>query len=300
MKQILVIYYSQSGQLKDIADNLTLPLKVAGNNVDYYEIKMATEFPFPWTNDTFYNVFPETFQQIPRAILPPPSSILTKHYDLIILCYQVWFLSPSIPINSFLKSEYAAQLLKHKPVITISGSRNMWAKAQDKVKALLTANHAKLVGNIALVDRNPNLISVVTIVDWLFSGVKKKAFGFFPLPGVSQRDIINTEKFGKIILPYLEKGKYDQLQSELVKAGAIRLQFFLISMDQKGNKLFRIWSKLIINNPAKRKLYINLFKIYLLTAIWVISPIVQVIETLLYPILYFIKIKKEKKHYFGV
>lgn len=299
MKNILVIYFTQSGQLLDIAKNLVKPLQT-NHSIDYLNIEMEKNFPFPWTNDTFYNTFPETFQQIPQPIKPPSDTILAKDYDLIILCYQVWFLTPSIPINSFLKSTYASIILKGKPVITVNGSRNMWAKAQDKVKALLVANDAHLVGNIALVDRHPNLVSVVTIVDWLFSGVKKKAFGIFPLPGVAETEIKSSHKFGNIILPYLEKGSYEGMQEELIAGGAVKFHFFLVSMDQKGNKIFNFWSKLVLNNPNKRKLYIKCFKVYLLVAIWVISPIVQLIETLLYPILYFIKIKKEKKHYLGI
>jgi hypothetical protein len=79
----------------------------------------------------------------------------------------------------FLKSPEAAILLRDTPVVTISGSRNMWVMAHEKVKVLLRENGAKLKGNIALVDRVGNLISVITIVEWMFSGVKKKYLGFF-------------------------------------------------------------------------------------------------------------------------
>lgn len=301
MKQVLVIYFSQSGQLEEIARSITKPLiEDTAVSVDYYEIKMANDFPFPWTGDRFFDVFPETFQQIPSEILPPDSAILEKDYDLILFHYQVWYLSPSIPINSFLKSAYAAPILQGKPVVTISGSRNMWAKAQDKVKALLNQNGATLVSNIALTDRHSNLISVVTIVDWLFSGIKRKAYGIFPLPGVSEAEIKNASKFGDVILPYLHDGSYEGMQRSLLAQGAVEFRFFLVSMDQKGNRMFRIWSNLILKNPKKRKKLVNLFKYYVIFAIYFMSPLVFLIEILLYPILYFVKIKKDKAHYLGV
>ncbi|WP_233267327.1 hypothetical protein [Paraglaciecola sp. L3A3] len=56
---------------------------------------------------------------------------------MIILTYQVWFLSPSIPIASFLQSEPAKKLFKDTPVVTIIGCRGMWLMAQEKVKTLL-------------------------------------------------------------------------------------------------------------------------------------------------------------------
>lgn len=71
----------------------------------------------------------------------------------------------------------------------------MWIMAQEKVKKLLVANHAKLVGNIALVDRNLNYISVITIVHWLMGGKKTKMLGIFPKPSVSDNDIESSFPF---------------------------------------------------------------------------------------------------------
>lgn len=300
MKNILVIYYSQSGQLKEIADQISQPFQKDANiRVDYYQIQMENEFPFPWDKDSFFGAFPDSFQQIPHKIIPPSETILNTDYDLILFHYQVWYLTPSIPINSFLKSEYAKKIVQNKPVVTISGSRNMWALAQDKMKVLLKANDAKLVGNIALVDRNINLISVVTVVDWMFSGLKRKAYGIFPLPGVSDKEIKESNKFGTIIYNHFLENNYSNLQTDLVTNGAVEFRHFLISMDKKANKMFKIWSKIILSNPNKKKILTKLFNYYLFVAIWVLSPIVHLIETILYPILYF-KIRKQKKYYQGI
>jgi len=157
-----------------------------------------------------------------------------------------------------------------------------------------------LVGNIALTDRNHNLISVITIVDWLFSGIKRRVYGFFPLPGVAQEEIISADKYGKIIMSYAKNGIFTGLQEELVKNGAVEFKFFLVSMDQKGNRMFRIWSDLILANPKKRKLLIQLFKYYIICAIYILSPIVNVIELILFPLLWFVKIKKQKKYFQGI
>lgn len=301
MKKILFIYYSQSGQLAEIARSIAKPfLADEAVEIDFYEIKMVHHFPFPWTSDAFFNTFPETFQQIPEEIQPPAPKILETAYDLILLHYQVWYLSPSIPVNSFLKSTYARQILAGKPVITVSGSRNMWAKAQDKVKALLLENQATLVGNIALTDRHHNLISVITIVDWMFSGKKRKAYGIFPKPGVSDKEIQEADKFGKIILPYLKNANFEGLQQALIAQGAVDYRFFLVSMDQKGNRMFRIWSSIILKNPKRRQQLVRMFKYYVVFAIYVVSPIVYLIELLLYPLLYFLKYRREKAHYEGI
>ncbi len=301
MKNVLVIYYSQSGQLEDIAKSIAKPLLDNEEvHVDFYEIRTVHSFPFPWRSDVFFNVFPETFQQIPEEIHPPATAVLEQKYDLVLFHYQVWYLTPSIPINSFLKSPYAKRILADTPVVTISGSRNMWAKAQDKVKALLLQNGAQLVGNIALTDRHHNMISVVTIVDWLFSGVKRKAYGIFPMPGVAEGEIKGAGKYGETILSHLQHSNFEGMQSHLLAQGAVDYRFFLVSMDKKANRMFHIWSTLILKNPKKRKLLVNCFKYYVIFAIYFLSPIVFLIELVLFPILYFAKIKKEKVHYQGI
>lgn len=300
MKNVLVVCYSQSGQLKEIADRVANAFEKSEEvQVTYYNLCPAKPFPFPWDNDSFFGVFPETFLQVPTQLETPSQEILDTKYDLVLLHYQVWYLTPSIPFNSFLKSSFARKLLYDVPVITISGSRNMWAYAQEKVKVLLKDVGARLVGNIALTDRNINLVSVITVVDWMFSGKKRKAYGFMPLPGVKDKEIKASDRFGAIILPYLLKGSYENLQQELVQNGAVEYRWFLVSMDKKANKMFRIWSHLITKNPGKRRLLLKFFKGYLFSAIWFLSPIVHLIEFILYPIRYF-SIRKEKKYFQGV
>ncbi|MEB3004514.1 dialkylrecorsinol condensing enzyme DarA [Capnocytophaga sp. G2] len=293
MKRILVIYYTQSGQLKEIIDNFARPLRDADIAVDYYRIEMEQEFPFPWTNETFFGVFPESFLQIPQPIKPIPSSILEKNYDLIILAYQVWYLSPSIPINSFLKSKQAKQLLEETPIMTLSGTRNMWIKAQEKINLLINKNKAYLIGNIALTDRNYNHISVITIVHWLFTGKKDKYLGIFPKAGVSQKDIEGATSYGKILLKYLKTGIYNNLQEEIITQGGVQVKSFLLSSEKKGNRLFRIWAN-IIHQSSHRKLLLKCFHVYLYVAIWIMMPIVWVFYYLTYPFFYR-SIRKEVK-----
>ncbi|MFT3793725.1 flavodoxin family protein [Flavobacterium sp.] len=300
MKNVLVIYYSQSGQLKEIAQNIAKPLLENEEvNLTFHEIKLVKPFPFPWNKEAFFDAFPESFLQIPTELEPVPQEILGQRYDLILFHYQVWYLSPSIPINSFLKSDQAKILLKDTPVVTISGSRNMWVMAQEKIKKLLQENGAKLVGNVALVDRVGNLISVITIVEWMFSGVKKKHLGIFPLPGVSQKDIDESDQFGKIILSKLQSNQWDGLQPELVAHGAVRISSYLVKVDKTANKIFNKWSNLIHKKRNSRKIWLKVFYVYLFLAIWLISPIVYILHVFTYP-LKINSIKRETQYLQGV
>ena len=235
MKEILVIYYSQTGQLLDILNNITSNMKEEEVRITLHEITPKKDFDFPWTQERFYDVFPESFLQIPVELLAPDSIVTAKKYDLVILGYQVWYLSPSIPINSFLKSEQAKALLKDTPVITVVACRNMWIKAQEKVKLLLHDLNANLVGHIALVDRHVNNISVITIMHWAFGGKKTKMWGIFPKPGVSDMDIAEASRFSIPIKESLRSGDFFKLQEKLLQIDAVEINPYLISTDIRGN-----------------------------------------------------------------
>jgi hypothetical protein len=284
MKNVLVIHYSQSGQLSEIAQQLSMPLVDNPQiNVTFHRIEPVVPFPFPWNKETFFDVFPESFQQIPVALKPVPTEILNQKYDLVLFAYQVWYLSPSIPANSFLKSPEAKQILDGTPVVTIIACRNMWALAQAKVKKLLIASNAQLKGNIAFTDRAGNLISVVTIVDWMFSGIKRKYLGIFPLPGVSKTDIAESSKFGEIIGNHLLSEKLDELQPEIVRNNGVYVSPYLVNVDKKGNFIFSKWSSFIRSRKKSRTGWLKVFYVYLFVAIWVISPIVYILHALSYP-----------------
>ncbi|MCF6306427.1 MAG: dialkylresorcinol condensing enzyme DarA [Flavobacteriaceae bacterium] len=304
MKKVLVVYYSQSGQLLDISKNITRELENSSEvNLSFYEIKLKKNFPFPWDKKTFFNAFPETFLQISSELVGLEDPILKEKYDLIILSYQVWYLSPSIPVNSFLTSDIAKILFKNTPTVTVIGCRNMWIMAQEKMKELLIQNKANLVGNIALVDRHINHISVITILHWMMKGVKTKFLGIFPKPGVSDKDISESTKFGPVILNSLLKGNYENLQGQLLKKNAIVIKPFLIVMDKRANVLFGKWANFIsskgIANSESRQPFIKLFSIYLTVAIWLIAPIVFLLF-----LLTFIPLTKsrnrDKKYYSSV
>ncbi|MFS4445556.1 dialkylrecorsinol condensing enzyme DarA [Maribacter sp. 2307UL18-2] len=303
MKEVLVIYYTQSGQLFDILENIGTTLGEGPVNITHHKIELEKPFPFPWTKDRFYDAFPESFLQVPIGIYPPKDEILSKKYDLIVLGYQVWFLTPSPPINAFLKSEAGKRLVENTPVVTVVACRNMWIQAQEKTKRLLADPKAKLVGHIALVDRHINHISVLTIEHWMFSGKKTRLWGIFPKPGVSDSDIAKASRFGKPIREALLSDDFSKLQDELLMLDAVKINPYLIKTDERGNIVFSKWANLLRKKgepgDSARLKWIGFFKFYLKFAIWVIAPIVFIVFLLTYlPMTR--KRKKDKEYYSNV
>ena len=278
MKNILVPYFTQSGQLKQILDHFLQPLMDAGHQVEFLNFNTVHKFPFPWITSVFFDTVPESVNGTPTLLEPWHTKL--EQYDLIILGWQPWNLSPSIPFSSFIQDEKARKLLKNTPVITISGCRNMWITAQEKNKKLLLDAGAHLVGNIVLHDKHLNHISYFTILHWMSTGKKTRKWGIFPKPGVSDDDIKNTSQLGALVVTSIEKNNFADLQNRFIHAGAVPVTYPLMYIERKAGIIFQKWVNLINKYPKKRKQILFLYRQYITIALLVASPIILLINTL--------------------
>ena len=193
MKKVLLVYYSQTGQLAELVRNFAEPLRQGGIHVDCVNLEPQEPYPFPWSFWRFFNTFPETVHLKPAPILPP--AIPADDYDAVVIAYTVWFLSPAQPITAFLQREETRRLLNGKPVVTLIGCRNMWLGAQEKMKSLLAQNGAKLIGNIVKIDACNSAASFITTPAWLLSG-DKQYFRALPSAGIADEELADAARFG--------------------------------------------------------------------------------------------------------
>lgn len=276
-KKILAIYYTQSGQMGEIIDSFTAPLVDAGNSVEKVVVKTIKDYNFPWTGSSFFSVMPDCVLSVPTPL--QPLNFKENKYDLIILGYQPWFLSPSIPTNSLLHNEGFKALLKDTPVVTISAARNMWINAFVRVRASLKEAGAKLAGNIALVDKHPNVVSFITIFYWMLSGKKERYLNIFPKPGVAQEDIANTKSYGETVTKHLEANTLDSLQDELIEQKAVVIKYPLMFTEARAKPIFAAWAK-IISKRKNQLPWAAAFKYYLFIALFLGAPVLLTLDAI--------------------
>lgn len=296
-KKILVLYYTQTGQLEEILHSFVKPFSGTEHEIDLIRVFPEKDYSFPWTGKLFFGEMPDCASG--SAVTLKPFSLKHPTYDLIVLGYQPWFLSPSLPVNSILQNPAIKAVLKNTPVITITGARNMWISALERIKQSLKESGAKHAGNIALVDKAQNHISVVTISYWMFGGKKEKFLGFFPKPGVSEHDIRHTSVFGAIVKKHLEKGSWTDLQNELFENKAVVINYNLMYTELKGSRLFGIWAS-IIKKKKNKDAWLVLFKYYLIIALFIAAPIILTLHTVLVRPFIGKRIKKQLNYYSGV
>jgi hypothetical protein len=299
MHKVLVVSYSQSGQLNEVVNQFLLPFEPTVIERLYVVPKKA--FPFPWTTDTFFDTMPETVLE--HKIELEPIHTKSDQYDLIVLAYQPWFLSPSLPISSLLQTPVFQKLMAGTPVVTLVAGRNMWLNSQERIKKYIKEAGGILVGNIPFVDKTANLVSVITILHWMLTGQKTRKWGLFPLPGVSKRDIEGASKFGELTRTALLNNQFDSLQKNIINTGEIDIPTDILFIEERAKKLFYIWANLISKNSAnqaKRNGLVTLFKYYLLIALFIVSPILlTVYHVLIAPFTKGI-IRRKKEYFYGL
>ena len=285
MKKILVLYYSQTGQLSRIVDTILQPVRrLPDVSIVCEQLHPQPPYPFPWSAYQFCDVFPESVEGVPCTLRPLECN-LDDDYDLIVLAYTVWYLAPSIPVMSFLLSAEAGRIFRNRPVVTVIGCRNMWLLAQERVKQKILELGGRLTGNIVLTDRANNLVGVLTIAVWMLTGRKSRFLKVFPLPGISEQDISAAERFGGPIASALAADRVALDQNELNRLGAVRVQPSLLIMEKRISKIFAIWARFIRQkggpgSPSRRK-RVRAFMVYLIAAVVLIAPLASLAAAVL-------------------
>lgn len=293
-KKVLAIYYTQSGQMTDIMQNFTAPLTAAGNDVDVVLVKPVVNYDFPWTGSRFFSVMPDCQLGVPTEL--EDFTLKYDGYDLVILGYQPWFLSPSIPSNSIMLHPKFKAVIKDTPVVTISAGRNMWMSAYDRIRKMLDEAGAKFIGNVALVDTHPNFVSFVTIFYWMLSGKKDRYLNIFPKPGVSDEDIAHTGVYGGVVNRHLQSGEWYSLQQELVDIGAVKINYPLMVIEGKAKHIFKAWAKFISKRQNKMP-WLSAFKYYLFVALFLGAPILLTLDAIFLRPFTPKGIRAKKQHY---
>lgn len=297
MKRVLVIAYSQSGQLDEILDHFLEPFE-GQVQLERIYLKPATPFEFPWATDRFFDVMPESVLEEPIELQPFETT--SSSYDLIIFGYQPWFLSPSLPATAVLQLPQFKALLKDTPVVTVIGARNMWMNSQESIVNYIKQASGHLVANIPLIDRHQNLISAYTILHWMLTGKKTRKWGIFPTPGVEQEEIDAANSFGKPVLDALLAEDYQKLQQQILAQNKIDIHSSILFIEQRAKRLFLIWANLVKRKGTtseKRRFWLNVYKYYLVVALFFISPILLTIDILLFRPFRRKQIRKDKQHF---
>lgn len=273
-KRILVLYYSQTGEAARVVDNFSRPLEEAGHEVVRRQFAPVQAYPYPWSPNAFLDVFPQCLNGDAPEIRIKGGDIAGK-FDLVVLAYQVWFLSPSLPTQGFLSSP-AASVLEGAPVITLTVCRNMWHNGYLKLRAMLETHGANVIDNVVVTHQGAAWTTFITTVRSLLTGRKDRVLGMAPA-SVSEARLTEIAQYGGRVAQRLAESDAVPREPMLRHCGAARIDRHYLVPEIIGGRAFHAWAKAAkaIGRHSRlgQRLFLYLFIVTLALGIITVIPV---------------------------
>ena len=202
----LVISYSQSGETTRIARMFADALSAAGVDVACEEIHPRVAYPYPWRSIIrFFDAMPDAILGSSDTIEPLRFSP-SGRYELVVLAYPVWFLSPATPVQAFFRTP-SAGVLRNTEVVTISVSRAMWQRASVAMTRLLAEARAIHCDSIVVTHQGSPLATLISTPRALLFGKRDRLLGVFPTAGVAAKDLERIRVLASVVAHSLTAGR---------------------------------------------------------------------------------------------
>jgi hypothetical protein len=171
-KRLLVLYWSQTGACRSVAERLCLDEEDATR----HDLG-GPAYPFPWGFSRFFCALPESVLGARGEMTLPP--IPQGKWDLVVLVWPIWFLAPPPPVRRWLETSLDG-FPRGTRFVSIITCRNVWQAASLEVRALLRGAGHKVVGEIVLSDPTPRILSLLTAPLWFAFGYRARWPGVAP------------------------------------------------------------------------------------------------------------------------
>jgi hypothetical protein len=196
--RVLVLSYSQSGETARAAGIFAAALGHAGASVTAAEIRPRHAYPFPWRSiRRFFDAMPEAILGLADAV-DVPHLASSDRFDLVILAYPVWFLSPATPVRSVFAAPVAG-VFADADIVTISVSRAMWQRASVAMKRLLAAAGGRHIDNIVVTHQGSPLATLVSTPRALLFGKRDRLLGVFPSTGIAVDELARLRRLAQTL-----------------------------------------------------------------------------------------------------
>ena len=152
--QVMLIYYSFSGQTGVLINRLAAGLKDQGCEVFFEKLKPLKHLRFPVGSifRTYVMMFATFFRR--RVPIQELSAKCSQEYDLIILAGPTWSYNPSGPVLSFLDRDGKA-VLDGRKVLPLISCRGYWRLHWWGLRRKLVQCGAHLINIIAFSHPSP-------------------------------------------------------------------------------------------------------------------------------------------------
>jgi hypothetical protein len=287
VSRILVIYYSQSGEVARATGAFAAELEAGGHELTFAPISPVASYPFPWRSvRRFFDAMPESVLGFPPEIQTPDFDPRAR-FDLAIVAYPVWFLSPAPALQGFFRSEHAA-VLRGTDVLTMTVSRAMWQRASELMKDLLDTRGARHTDNVVVTHQGSALATLISTPRALLFGKRDRLLGIFPKAGTSSNDLERVRKLGAVVASRLSESRAPG-SSLLAGEPAVTVTRWLVVPELLAAYCFRAWAgalwRMGTMHPVLRAAGVYGFASFLVLLILVVLPSTLLVTLILRPVL---------------
>jgi hypothetical protein len=170
MAKVLALYYSFTGSTERVMLEVAHALRDAGHDVTLEPLRPVHPYPFPAPRAMLTTLLRQALTGAWPTLDLEPLSIERGHrYDLVLIGYQPWYMTPSVPTHSFLKGPQG-ELLEGAPVIGLMTCRAMYGRATRMFQQWVEARGGQVVEQRVFVDQDPKGTNFISLLYFLKHG----------------------------------------------------------------------------------------------------------------------------------
>jgi hypothetical protein len=187
--RVLLVYYTYTQQALKVVEAMTSVFAERGCEVDQAAIEFTdaryrdrfSRFPL---RHAFLDVLGMLPAQLRRATgeIRIPDEAKRGDYDLVCIGSPTWWLTTSIPIRSYLKSDEARPVLDHTRFTAFVVCRRYWGNNLKTVRKLGTKQGGDYVDGVHFTYLGGQVRSLLSLISYLGSGEYRDRFLGLKIP----------------------------------------------------------------------------------------------------------------------
>ena len=181
--RVLFVFYSYTGQTRAVVDAMTQVLRGRGCDVSEAVIEFTdpryterfAHFPLRHAYMDILGMLPAQVRRATGAIRIPDGA-RERGYDLVCVGSPTWWLTTSMPIRSFLKSDAADALLGGTRFAAFVSCRRYWRGNLESMRKLGSERGGAYVGGIHFAAAGGQVRSLLSLVSYLATGENRERY----------------------------------------------------------------------------------------------------------------------------
>jgi menaquinone-dependent protoporphyrinogen IX oxidase len=180
--RVLLVYYTYTQQTRLLTEAMEGVFRDRGCDVHTAAVELTDkryakrfgEFPMPHPFLELVLMIPPELRRATAEIRIPDE--VKGDYDLVLIGSPTWWLSTSVPVRSFLKSEEAARLLDRTRFAVYVTCRRYWGHNARTVKKLGRKHGGDYADTIHFQYQGGQIRSLLSLLSYMGTGEYRKRF----------------------------------------------------------------------------------------------------------------------------